>query len=389
MGFTIEDALVDTSEQYKLTLLAGKNGCANVISWVHMIEDTTIIQQLWGKELAVTTGLGFQSHDALFHFIECLVKYHSVGLIINTGKYIFDIPQDIIDYCNDQDFPLLVSPWEVHMADLIKDFSMRCLSSEKEDRQISKSFIKAFLNPKLIEEIRDDLTDAFDVDGYFQVLFVSISGVNELDTIGRRRLTFQLELYFEKIECYYSSFWFDGYFVLVVNNLSEKRLHEVVSKMYERAKKRISDRYIYIGIGTRVKDFRNIIKSYKRSLSAVNMAVQFEQPIVDFNDMGIYQVLFSIDDKEILQNMYEQLLTPLIEYDNKHHGELEMTLYYYLKCDGSPQLMSKQLYMHRNTINYRLIKIKELLNNDLSTYEEKFPFMLAFYIKNILKDVKN
>ncbi|MEG0365685.1 MAG: PucR family transcriptional regulator ligand-binding domain-containing protein [Coprobacillus sp.] len=389
MGFSIEDALVETNNQYKLTLLAGKNGCANVISWVHMIEDTTIIQQLWGKELAVTTGLGFQSHDSLLHFIECLVKYHSVGLIINTGKYIFDIPQDIIDYCNEQDFPLLTSPWEVHMADLIKDFSMRCLSSEKEDRQISKSFIRAFLNPKLIEEIRYDLTTAFDIDGYFQVLFIHISGVDELDTIGRRRLTFQLELYFEKIECYYSSFWFDGYFVLVVNNLSEKRLHEVVSKMYERAKKRISDRYIYIGIGTRVKDFRNIIKSYKRSLSAVNMAVQFEQPIVDFNDMGIYQVLFSIDDKEILQNMYEQFLTPLIEYDNKHHGELEMTLYYYLKCDGSPQLMSKQLYMHRNTINYRLIKIKELLNNDLSTYEEKFPFMLAFYIKNILKDVKN
>ncbi|MEG0276688.1 MAG: PucR family transcriptional regulator ligand-binding domain-containing protein [Coprobacillus sp.] len=385
MGFTIEDALVDTSEQYKLTLLAGKNGCANVISWVHMIEDTTIIQQLWGKELAVTTGLGFQSHDALFHFIECLVKYHSVGLIINTGKYIFDIPQDIIDYCNDQDFPLLVSPWEVHMADLIKDFSMRCLSSEKEDRQISKSFIKAFLNPKLIEEIRDDLTDAFDVDGYFQVLFVSISGVNELDTIGRRRLTFQLELYFEKIECYYSSFWFDGYFVLVVNNFPQERFLEVVHKMYERANKRINDRYIHIGVGSRVNDFRNIIQSYKRALSAVSMAVQFEQPIVDFQDMGIYQILFSIEDKDILKHMYHQLLDPLIEYDIKHHGELEMTLYHYLKCEGSPQMMAKQLYMHRNTISYRLTKIKDLLNNDLSSYEEKFPYMLAFYIKDMLK----
>lgn len=388
MGFTIEDALVETQNQYKLTLLAGKEGCANVISWVHMIEDTTIIQQLWGKELAVTTGLGFQSPEALFHFIECLVKYHSVGLIINTGKYIFEISQDIIDYCNKQDFPLLVAPWEVHMADLIKDFSMRCLSSEKEDRQVSKSFIKAFLNPKLIEEIRDDLTNAFDIDGYFQVLFIQISGVDELDTIGRRRLTFQLELYFEKIECYYSSFWFDGYFVLVVNNMPSERLNQVVNKMYERSKKGISDRYIYIGIGSRVKDFKNIIQSYKRAHSAVNMASQFGQGIVDFQDMGIYQILFSIEDKDILEHMYHHLLDPLIEYDEKHHGELEMTLYYYLKYDGSPQMMSKQLFMHRNTINYRLNKIKELLNKDLGTYEDKFPYMLAFYIKHILKDVK-
>ena len=146
MGFTIEDALVQTQEQYHLKLLAGREGCSNAMSWVHMIEDTTIIQQLWGKELAVTTGLGFQSHDSLFDFIKCLVKYHSVGLVINTGKYIFEIPQDIIDYCNEQDFPLLTTPWEVHMADLIKDFSMRCLYSQREDNQISKIISECFYN---------------------------------------------------------------------------------------------------------------------------------------------------------------------------------------------------------------------------------------------------
>lgn len=107
-------------------------------------EDTTIIQQLWGKELAVTTGLGFQSHDALFEFIKCLIKYHSVGLVINIGKYIFDIPQDIID-CNEQDFPLLTTPWEVHMADLIKDFSMRCLYSQKKIMKYL-SYFKSIFN---------------------------------------------------------------------------------------------------------------------------------------------------------------------------------------------------------------------------------------------------
>ena len=43
MGFTIEDALVQTQEQYHLKLLAGREGCSNAMSWVHMIEDTTIM----------------------------------------------------------------------------------------------------------------------------------------------------------------------------------------------------------------------------------------------------------------------------------------------------------------------------------------------------------
>lgn len=383
MGFTIEDALVQTKDQYKLTLLAGRNGCGNAISWVHMIEDTTIIQQLWGKELAVTTGLGFQTHDTLFYFIQCLVKYHSVGLIINTGKYIFDISQDIIDYCDEQDFPLLTTPWEVHMADLIKDFSMRCLSSEKEDRQISKYFKEIFINPQVIDDTRNHLMGTFDVDGYFQVLLIGIDGSDQFDTIERRRIAFQLELYFEKIESTYSFFWFDGYFVLIVNNLSDDELDDIVDHMYKRAKKRMMNRLIHIGIGTRLLDFKNVILSYKRARAAVSMAVQFDYPFMSFDEMGVYQILFSIEDTQILENMYHQLLDPLINYDQQHNGELEKTLYYYLIYDGNQQLMAKNLYMHRNTISYRLTKIKELIQCDLLSFEEKLPYMLAYYIKEM------
>lgn len=389
MGFTIDDALLQTGEQYRLKLLTENNGCSNAISWVHMIEDTTIIQQLWGKELAVTTGLGFQTHDSLMNFIQCLVKYHSVGLIINVGKYIMDIPQDIIDYCNEQDFPLLTTPWEIHMADLIKDFSMRCLSSEKEDRQISKYFKELLTNPKIIEESMQQLIDSFDVDGSFQVVLIDIEDSDQFDLIERRRITFQLELYFEKIDCPYSFLWYDGHFVLIVNNMKVDDLEIVVESMYKRAKKRMKDCVIHIGVGTKMMNLRNMILSYKRAYAAVDMASQFQYPMMYFEEMGIYQVLFSIEDKQVLEDMYHHLLDPLINYDYKHHGELENTLYNYLLYDGNQQLMAKQLYMHRNTINYRLGKIKDLLGCDLSSAEEKMPYMLAFYIKKMIQKNNN
>lgn len=386
MGFTITDALVQTQEQYHLKLLAGQNGCSNAISWVHMIEDTTIIQQLWGKELAVTTGLGFQSHDLLLDFIKCLVKYHSVGLIVNTGKYIFDIPQDIIDYCNEQDFPLLTTPWEVHMADLIKDFSMRCLYSQKEDNQVSKLFQSVLTSPQIVEEVRQELMGVFDVDGHFQVILIGIEGSDLFDAIERRRTLFQLELCFEKIESPYTFFWFDGYFVLVVNNLDPDLLEKITNKMYKRTKKRMPTRFIHLGIGTPMNDFRQMILSYKRAQAAVAMAEQFKYPMMDFEEMGIYQILFSIEDKQILSQMYYKLLKPLIEYDQKHHSELEKTLFYYLIYDGSQVAMAKNLYMHRNTINYRMTKVKELLDCQLDTFEEKMPYMLALYIKKVVQE---
>ena len=388
MGFTLADALNQSQEQYHLKLLAGQEGCSNAISWVHMIEDTTIIQQLWGKELVLTTGHGFQSDEELFILIKYLIKYNSVGLIINIGKYIFEIPSAIIDYCNEQEFPLLTIPWEVHLADLIKDFCMRCLYSEKEDRELSKLFQEILTNNQIVEEARPQLMSAFDVDGNFQVVLISVEGSDNFNAIERRKIAFQIELCFEKIDSSYAFFWYDGYFVLIVNNLKADELKVIIDKMHKRAKKRIDDKRVYLGIGSQMKDLGQVYLSYKRAKAAILMAMQFELPIVFFEDMGVYQILFSIEDKQILIEMYHRLLQPLIDYDQKHHGELEKTLFYYLIYGESQITMAKNLYMHRNTINYRMNKIKELLNCQLDTFEEKVPYMLSYYIKKVLEEKK-
>ena len=388
MGFTLADALNQSQEQYHLKLLAGQEGCSNAISWVHMIEDTTIIQRLWGKELVVTTGHGFQSDEELFMLIKYLIKYNSVGLIINIGKYIFEIPSAIIDYCNEQEFPLLTIPWEVHLADLIKDFCMRCLYSEKEDRELSKLFQEILTNNQIVEEARPQLMSAFDVDGNFQVVLISVEGSDNFNAIERRKIAFQIELCFEKIDSSYAFFWYDGYFVLIVNNLKADELKVIIDKMHKRAKKRIDDKRVYLGIGSQMKDLGQVYLSYKRAKAAILMAMQFELPIVFFEDMGVYQILFSIEDKQILIEMYHRLLQPLIDYDQKHHGELEKTLFYYLIYGESQITMAKNLYMHRNTINYRMNKIKELLNCQLDTFEEKVPYMLSYYIKKVLEEKK-
>lgn len=388
MGFTLEDAFTECGELYKMKLIAGKDGCSNAISWIQMIEDTTIIQQLWGKELAVTTGLGFQSEESLLHFIEKLDKYHSAGLIINTGKYIFDIPEHIIKYCNEHEFPLITVPWEIHLVDIIKDFSMRCLLSEKEDQQISKYFINAFLNPDSIEKARKSLVTSFDVDGDFQILLINIEDSDKLDEITLRRISAQLQLCFEKIHSKYSFFWFDSFFVLVVNNIDEDEFFTIIEKMYVRTKKKMKEYTLHIGIGSKLKDLRNVMTSYKRAKAAVEMAIHFNESILHFNYMGIYKILFTIEDKEMLDDIYHQQLETLIEYDKKHHTEFEKTLYYYLKYNASPQKIAAKMYTHRNTINYRISKIKQLINSDLENPEERFQYLLAFYIKNMRTNEK-
>ena len=43
MGFTIQDMMLISQEQYRMRFIAGEQGWSNSISWVHMVEDTVII----------------------------------------------------------------------------------------------------------------------------------------------------------------------------------------------------------------------------------------------------------------------------------------------------------------------------------------------------------
>lgn len=112
----------------------------------------------------------------------------------------------------------------------------------------------------------------------------------------RRSIKFQLELCFEKVEGNYSFFWFDGYYIMIFNNLEDSALVEVINEMYKRAKKRLHYT-LHLGIGSKMVDFRNMILSYKRAIAACKMAKQFNYPQIYFDDMDVYQLLFIIEDQ--------------------------------------------------------------------------------------------
>ena len=59
------------------------------------------------------------------------------------------------------------------------------------------------------------------------------------------------------------------------------------------------------------------------------------------------------------------------------------TLQSYLKHNGSIQAVAAELYTHRNTVLYRIGNIRKILGNELKTPEERLPYQIAFYIRNM------
>lgn len=383
MGFTIGDMLILSKDRYQMELIAGENGWSNSISWVLMLEDLATINHFTGKELVVTTGLGFDTEEKWVRLAAKLVENHASGLIINTGGYLYQVPKRLQVFCDENDLPLLTVPWEVVITEMIKDISLRLFVQGSADEQITRAFINAIEEPDNQELYKKDLLPYFDVDGEFRVVLITTDGLDEMDTVERKKLDYRLQIYLENISHNGSFFYYDGDFVLVMNNVSQSDYDEIVNGMVRRTKRRMPEIPIYVGVGSRVWDISNVYLSFQRAKAAVTMAKRHKTDMLNFDNMGLFRLLYSITDEALLQEMGTTPLIPLIEYDEKHGSNYLETLELYLKYNGSIQAVAEAMYTHRNTVIYRVTNIKKMLGTELDTTEERLKYQVAFYIRNM------
>ncbi len=383
MSFTIEDMMLTSEKQYDMKFLAGKNGWSNSISWVHLLEDTTIIQNFWGKELAVTTGLGFPNLPDWMHLAAELVHHHAAGLIINIGQYILEIPEELKQYCDENDLPLLTVPWEVHLSDMIKDFSIRVFLQDSADEQITTALIAAIETPDNQEAYRKELLQYFDVDGSFQVMLFTCEGLDAMDTVERKKLSYRLQVYLEEITHNASFFYYNSDFVLVANAVPEDFIRKLAEGTVHRAEKRMPGLSLYVGIGSQRMDISQLSVSYHRAKAAARIAMKGKNRVVQFDECGLDRLLYTTADPDVLREMEEETLAVLEAYDARHHASYVETLQSYLKHNGSIQAVAAELYTHRNTVLYRIGNIKKLLGTNLETPQERLPYQIAFYIRRM------
>ena len=79
----------------------------------------------------------------------------------------------------------------------------------------------------------------------------------------------------------------------------------------------------------------------------------------------------------VLRSFTERLLGPLADYDARHNAELLPTLRSFLACDGSWSACAARMYVHVNTVRYRIGRIETLTGRDLSALADRVDFFLA------------
>ena len=390
--------LYEQARDYDIELIAGEAGMNHPVSWVHMVESGKIASFLEGGEIAFTTGVGLEDEDELLELIASVDRASASGMVINVGPYIKSIPLAAISYANEHQLPLFRVPWRVRMASIMHLFSRAIMQSEKSSMELAGALEAAITTPA-----QQDLYLGYLEQNGFAAAWNYCACVIELAAAERPQGHKRRDALRRAIESLATQFrWrlgmlsLDHRLVLVFANYDEARVQSMVRRIMGACRPLTREgETLRAGVGKITRSARCIGKSYDQARRLLKLLpadrtgtasdrAEVEPDTLFYEQTGIYKLLLAIDDTEIIRDYVQEAIGALIEHDRGSSAPLVPVLASYLAHSGSLQQTADALFVHRNTVSYRLKRAEQILDCDLSDFSTRERLSMAIRAQRLL-----
>ncbi|MBE7055095.1 MAG: PucR family transcriptional regulator [Ruminococcaceae bacterium] len=140
---------------------------------------------------------------------------------------------------------------------------------------------------------------------------------------------------------------------------------------------------IHLGIGTIASNIKDIAKSYKEARIALEVGKVFdgEKFIMNYENLGIARLIYQLPT-----TLCELFLSEVFKKDSIDSLDSETlhTIQKFFENNLNVSETSRQLYVHRNTLVYRLDKVRKMTGLDLRIFDHAIVFKVALMVKKYL-----
>lgn len=385
MALTV-GTLYKKSAAYKMSLVAGQSGLANVVEWVHIIETVQGAGFLHGHELVITEGILGADPGELLAFVKVVYHKEASGLILNTGKYLLDIPGEVLDFCNEHQFPLFTIPWEIPLVDVTKFYYKTIFEQETHNDSlitIFKNLLFGIGEPDA--QIRQMVRMGIPSQASFQILCISTDLARDTDQCIRvmDRVSMICRRTAARIHDQFLAFHYQEDQVVVLVDYSPQERQQFLSELVKKFSMEKILGHIFMGISDEVRGLRQQSQNFKKAFSACGIARKKKENILYYDDLGLYKLLVNVSDPQVTEEFYRETFGRIEDYDRENGTKLLEFLEVYIRCNGSPGEVSECCFIHRNTVNNYVKRIEKILGLDLMSWEGRAKLYVAYTMKQL------
>ncbi|WP_162463278.1 PucR family transcriptional regulator [Paenibacillus psychroresistens] len=186
----------------------------------------------------------------------------------------------------------------------------------------------------------------------------------------------------------YHFFVFDklvSLFAITENETKEMGYMEQISESFAKLLNTLSVEALKMYVSKIKRSAEELMSGYEECLEAqrINATLTSDSSVIFFADLEFIYLLRHIP-QEVMSSYCDYFLYPLLQKDEDYITEMLRTLEAYFASNGQINDAAKELYIHRNTVLYRLEKIGEILHIDLKNTNHLLQLKLVLMFKRLL-----
>ena len=168
----------------------------------------------------------------------------------------------------------------------------------------------------------------------------------------------------------------------VKNNVESKDLEKLARSISDTLSSEFYTR-VNVGIGTVVVGIKDLARSFKEAQIALEVGKVFDtdKSIVSYDNLGIARLIYHLPTtlcETFLQEVFKKGSIESLDH------ETLFTIQRFFENNLNVSETSRKLFVHRNTLVYRLEKIKKLTGLDLREFDHAIVFKIALMVKKYL-----
>lgn len=380
-------------------LLTKEAGLERVVSWTYLVQTKPYRDHMnpGNFALIVVDYLRFDMDEAYNAMIE-LNELGISGLAVSVVDDKEEIPQKMVEKAAQLELSLFYVRWEgatfVDIAQSIGELILETNVNNKRTGDYLYNLLFGYeVNDKYIEKISAQFGLTFDRPYRVGVIVIDRKyGVNleqdehtycyYVDCLNRE------VIHMKKHPMYMR---FLNKFVLLFEATENKETEHQIEKILKDLDSRapfagfINSTCILGAAYTRPADFG---KSYQEAKNLIPKKELLPNPtgkkVLSASSMGIYKYLFNSGNQQEIMNYCNDKLKKLEMYDNENGSFLIDTLVNYYMCGFNTGKTAQMMFVHRNSLQYRLKKIEEILDISLDDSMAYLDLVNCILVKRLM-----
>ncbi len=377
-------------------LIAGEAGLDKMVSWTYLVQTRPYEDHMnQGNFALIVVDYARFDFDETERSMEELYELGISGLGISVTEDREPVPEKIIKRADELKLPLFYVRWEgASFVDISQSIGTLILETNVQNKrtgdylynllfgyEINKNYVEKISGQFGLDFTKPYRVGVIVVDRKYGVNLEQDEHVYEhyADCLNRMVMNMKGKPMFMR---------FLNKFVLLFeakeNKEIEKELDRMLYTLDENSRFKGSIRSTCI-LGKAYNNPRDFSKSYQEAKSLIPkkdlLPRSNNKKILSASTMGIFKYLFGSDNQEEILEYCNDKLKKLEEYDNANGAFLCETLVSFYMNGFSAVKTADELYIHRNSLQYRLKKIEELLGIELNDYMEYLDLVNCILIK--------